>query len=244
MRLLYLLRLWLFFMICVSVFGKGEKQVSSLLKEVHGLCDLVELRLDLMEELDDHILKQIIAQADLPVIVTNRASWEGGRFQGSEQERIAFLEKALEYGANFIDIEFATEEGPRKRLIQTAHNKGAKVILSHHDFEKTPPSDELSTLFDNMVLQDPSVNIIKIVTYASNRLDFLRLAALYPKAKKAGRQLIAFCMGRQGCYSRIYCVHLGSFLTFASIEASLSSAPGQIPVRMMKDILSRIEAVC
>ncbi len=229
-------------MICIPVFGNDEKQITSLLKKIHGLCDIVELRLDLIKGLDSRLLKQIIVQAGLPVIATNRASWEGGGFQGNEDKRIALLEMALECGADFVDIEQATETALKERLFEFAKNLGAQVILSHHDFKKTPSSSQLLALFDNMASQGP--HILKIVTHASNSMDFLRLAMLYPKAEEKGKKLIAFCMGRHGCYSRVFCTYLGSFLTFASIEANLSSAPGQIPARIMKEILSRIDSAC
>ena len=229
-------------MICVPVFGKDIEEIKALAKKAEDFCNILELRIDLIDNIDSMFLKKVMDNLALPVIVTNRASWEGGNFQEGEEERIFLLEKAVEYGADFVDIEYATEKSLRDRIIRLGAKYGTKVILSHHDFEKTPSETELLRLFDNIASEDSQV--IKIVTYASDNLDFLRLCPLYAKAREREKELIAFCMGRQGCYSRIYSINLGALLTFACIERDLSSAPGQIPAKDMRDILLRMDAVC
>src|SRR4051794_26999267 len=65
--------------------------------------DLVELRLDGVAAPD---VAGALAGRTKPVIVTCRASWEGGRFDGSEEERRTILAQALSLGAEFVDIEW------------------------------------------------------------------------------------------------------------------------------------------
>ena len=52
-------------------------------------ADLVELRLDGVADPD---VAGALAGRRLPVIVTCRPAWEGGRFGGSEEERRRLLE--------------------------------------------------------------------------------------------------------------------------------------------------------
>src|SRR5688572_10495079 len=66
-------------------------------------ADLVELRLDLMDRPDPDAA---LAGRTRPVIATCRAAWEGGRFRGSEAERLAILTRALDLGAEYIDLEW------------------------------------------------------------------------------------------------------------------------------------------
>src|SRR6187549_2715994 len=66
-------------------------------------ADMVELRLDGIARPD---VPAALADRRLPAIVTCRAKWEGGRFDGSEDERRSILEQALACGAEFVDIEW------------------------------------------------------------------------------------------------------------------------------------------
>ncbi len=229
-------------MICVPVFGKSFDEVCSRARKAADFCDLLELRLDLIEGLNKELLKEIIKAMPLPVIATNRALWEGGTFKGSEEERIGLLEEAVVSGARFVDVEFATKGNLKRHIKRVAQEYGARLIYSHHDFEKTPPFSQLRGLFEEMVFQ--GADVVKIVTQATDRLDFLELSHLYPMARRLDVDIIAFCMGKKGCYSRLFCMELGAFLSFSALEEGASSAPGQIPVREFRDILSRIRSAC
>ena len=94
-------------------------------------ADLVELRLDLLDRPD---ADAALAGRSRPVIATCRAAWEGGRFQGSEAERLAILTRALALGADYVDLEWkaaaALEHWPAEAR--------ARVVLSSHDFEGVP----------------------------------------------------------------------------------------------------------
>jgi 3-dehydroquinate dehydratase type I len=64
--------------------------------------------------------------------------------------------------------------------------------------------------------------------------DSLRLLSLIPKARAAGREIIAFAMGPAGVWSRVVAPLLGSFLTFAPFTKNRASAPGQLTVNEVK----------
>ena len=66
-------------------------------------ADLVELRLDTVRDLD---LAGALADRTCPVVVTCRPVWEGGRFRGSEEDRHGILRRALELGAEWVDLEW------------------------------------------------------------------------------------------------------------------------------------------
>src|SRR5690242_9436921 len=94
-------------------------------------ADLVELRLDLMDRPDPDAA---LAGRTRPVVVTCRAAWEGGRFQGSEVERLAILARALELGADYVDLEWKAAAA----LAGWPADVRARVVLSHHDFAGVP----------------------------------------------------------------------------------------------------------
>jgi 3-dehydroquinate dehydratase type I len=69
-------------------------------------ADLVELRLDGVRDVD---IAGALRGRRRPVIVTCRPEWEGGRFDGSEEERWGLLAQAARAGAEFVDIEWRAD---------------------------------------------------------------------------------------------------------------------------------------
>ena len=182
-----------------------------------------EVRLDYLEKPD---LRRLFRTLPGPVIATNRPQAEGGRWTGSEADRRALLEEALSFGVRALDVEFATDAAWRQELF--ARRGKTRLILSWHDFSRTPEDAELEDQFTKMLAED--ADILKLVTQAATPADNLRLLALIPRALAAGKEIIAFCMGPLGKWSRVATVFLGGFLTFAPFNPQQASAPGQITV--------------
>jgi 3-dehydroquinate dehydratase type I len=182
-----------------------------------------EMRLDYLEKPD---LRRLFRTLPGPVIATNRPQAEGGRWTGSDADRRTLLEEALSFGVHALDVEFATDAAWRRELF--ARRGKTRLILSWHDFSGTPDDDRLEELFTTMSAED--ADILKLVTYAATPADNLRLLALIPPARAAGKEIIAFCMGPLGKWSRVATVFLGGFLTFAPFNPQQASAPGQITV--------------
>ena len=130
------------------------------MQEASRQSDIVELRLDGLEKI---ALEELLPFTDCPLIVTNRRKEEGGLFSGTEEERISYLEKACEYGATYVDVEWATHEKLRHRLMECSGK--TKVILSYHEPRETPPLDKLLSLWREMSAAGPDV--VKIIPYAN-----------------------------------------------------------------------------
>jgi len=186
-----------------------------------------ELRLDYLEQPD---LPRLFRTRPGKVIATNRLESEGGRWRGSETERRRVLEEALALGADCLDLELAADATWRREL---ASRKGStRIILSWHDFSGTPESSRLEDLLQEMLAAE--ADILKIVTQALEPADNLRVLSLIPSARAAGKEIIAFCMGPLGKWSRVVAPYLGSFLTFAPFSKKGASAPGQVTVNEIK----------
>ena len=214
-------------MICIPIVGPTMDRARKDLDACQNLADIIELRLDLIENFD---LPLLLKEAGKPCIVTNRCKMDGGQFTGTEEERVDILRKAIDLGVDYIDIETST---PGPLLKSILENKGSvKAILSHHDFTRT--ADDLNPLYD-LMSQLPA-DILKIITYATDINDNLHLFRLLARAKKDEKQMIAFCMGEKGEVSRILTVQQGGWLTFGSLETGKESAPGQIPAKTLKHI--------
>src|SRR5262249_5167323 len=138
-------------------------------------ADLVELRLDGTAGID---VAGALADRQRPVIVTCRPRWEGGRFDGGEEERRRMLEEALQRGAEYVDIEW---RAGFDTLLQSAG--GARVVLSMHDFDGVPVD-----LTDRVqAMRGTGAEMIKVAVTARCLSDALCLPAI---ARRGGAVVV------------------------------------------------------
>jgi 3-dehydroquinate dehydratase type I len=221
-------------MICIPIAAARTTQAIEKMERAGPLADLVELRIDRMPDVD---LKRLIAARRIPVIVTNRSRQEGGEFAGTEDERVALLVEAVRLGADYVDIEAATNSALKAMLITALAGGTTRLIASWHDFSGTPSAEILEARLTACMADSPA--IVKIVTHAATAADCLRLLELIPEALRRGQPIAAFCMGKRGKISRIMAPLLGSIISYVSLEPEEASAPGQLTIQEMQTI-SRI----
>jgi 3-dehydroquinate dehydratase-1 len=161
-------------------------------------------------------------------VCTLRPKSEGGVFIGKEDERRLILRLIAEYNPFLLDVEFNAIQKDKK-LASYLRKTKCKLLISWHDFKKTPNESQLKYKFNKMAKFS---DIIKIVTVANSVSDASRLLSLY--SIKSENKIIAFCMGEQGKFSRILCLHLGSPFTYVSLGKAI--APGQFSLREIKSL--------
>lgn len=213
---------------CVSIAEKTPYKVRQTLKIALKKSDYVEVRFDFLNiEQIPETLESI--KKDLNKIVcTLRPKTEGGKFPGNEKERVSILKLIAEYNPFLLDVEFNTlkrNASLRKYLKSTK----TKLLVSWHDFRKTPSSSELKKKMNQMSKFSSNV---KIVSTAKSVNDSNRMLELY--SKKGKNNLISFAMGDLGRISRILCLYLGSPYTYVSLGKPV--APGQFSVDEVKKI--------
>ena len=116
-----------------------------------------------------------------------------------------------------------------KKLASYLKKSKCKLLISWHDFKKTPNESQLKSRLKKM---EKFSNVVKIVTVAKNVSDASRLLSLY--SVKSKNKMVAFCMGDQGKFSRILCLDLGSPFTYVSLGKAI--APGQFSVDEIKSL--------
>lgn len=200
-------------------------------------ADILELRLDLAgirtSELALEIIGKLKEETSLPLIVTNRTPAEGGQWEGSEEARIGLLKELLfsgRAGPDAIDIELSTEEKLRDELIKTAKEQGISVIVSYHDFTKTPSAAEMKKILENAFLT--GADIAKLAVMPQSMQDVLTLLQVTLKAREAKKPICTISMGELGKHTRVIAPLYGSVLTYASVEKA--AAPGQLRADRVK----------
>jgi len=217
-------------MICAPILErKFESVLESAKKAVDLGADIIEFRIDALEDPDTDEIQNIIAEIDHPLIATNRVKSEGGFFNGSEEERISILIKAAKY-ADIVDIELQTGTELQEKVIKASKS----TIVSYHDFKKTPTFKEL---WDVVVKEKEIGDIAKFAVMPNNTGDTLTVLKVLSKVSNT----IGIAMGDIGKYTRVVSPIFGSPITFASIGNE--SAPGQLDIQTTKYILQKLAVI-
>uniref|UniRef100_A0A7N0TGI3 Shikimate dehydrogenase n=1 Tax=Kalanchoe fedtschenkoi TaxID=63787 RepID=A0A7N0TGI3_KALFE len=192
-------------------------------------ADLVELRIDYLKRFSpQQDLPILIKRSPLPTLVTYRPKWEGGEYEGDDNSRLEALRLAMELGADYIDVELKVASEFFKS-IGDKKPENVKIIVSSHNYEFTPSTEELGNLVAK--IQATGADIVKIATTA---LDITDSARVFQMLAHSQVPTIGLVMTERGLISRILAPKFGGYLTFGTLEAGVVSAPGQPTV---KDLL-------
>jgi 3-dehydroquinate dehydratase-1 len=115
-------------------------------------------------------------------------------------------------------------------LIKFAKKQNCRVIISFHDFKKTPSKEELDAIVNSCFSQ--GADIAKIACMANSHRDSVRLLSLLDSDKT----VLPIGMGEKGRITRVAAPLMGSPFTFASLLKDDNTAPGQYCKESLKQI--------
>ncbi len=196
-----------------------------LIRGVEQFVDLFEVRIDFIGD----GWQELAGRLRKPWIACNRIADEGGRWEGDEKGRISELLKAVDLGADIVDLELETSNLDE---IVGIIGKKSKCILSFHELEKTPPVNEMREIVHRQL--EAGADICKVITTARRFEDNLAVLQLIAEFRKT--RVVSFAMGPLGFTSRVLCPLVGGDFIYASIERGIESAPGQITARELRKI--------
>jgi len=217
--------------ICVSISSTDTSELLGRAQRAERLAaDLIEVRLDKLRS--PRGLSKVARSVEKPLIATNRSVSDRGSFDGSEADRVKELFSAVEDGFSYVDIELRTPTLPK--TINAFQERGARIILSHHDFFRTPTISTLQSTREELERYEP--DICKIVTTAKSSDDNLTVMNLLTQKSETGTPLVSFAMGHTGVWSRVMAPYCGAAFTYASLERGLETAPGQPTISDLRSI--------
>ncbi|MGL4336709.1 MAG: type I 3-dehydroquinate dehydratase [Turicibacter sp.] len=230
--------------ICVPLVGKTNEDIMTEALALNGLkLDLVEWRVDHYEHVEDLAkVKDILATLrnelkETPILFTFRSKKEGGEKEVSN-EFYAQLNKeiAATKMVDLVDVELFTGDDIVRDIVESAHTSGVKVVMSNHDFFKTPAQAEIVSRLCKM--QELNADLPKIAVMPQSAKDVLTLLAATEEManEHAKTPIITMSMGGLGLVSRLAGETFGSALTFGA--AKKASAPGQIAVEELSQVLT------
>ena len=181
-------------------------------------------------------LKDSIA---VPVVFTVRPPREGGFYPGTEDERVAILRLAIDSGVSWIDLESSIEDSKLTDMLNAAKGKGSKIILSSHDINGTPNSEDIASFVrDN----GEKADLVKFCSTAHSHLDALQIVDAAIELKGEGVDYSVMAVNSGGDWARIHAPVLGVSMVYAtlSMEHRISDK-GLINVRDLRDAWTLLE---
>ncbi len=237
-----------------------EKPLETSRKAAEMGADILEIRLDLLGirdlEIAAETIRKVKSETGLPVILTNRSVMEGGKWEGKEDDRIELLTNllstnlrstnllstnllSLKDGPDAVDIELSAGREVRDQVIKAAKACGKTVIVSSHNFSKTPAFQEMKTILEEAFLV--GADIAKLAVMPHSKRDVLDLLRVTLDARETGNAVCTIAMGKLGKHTRVTAPFYGSVLTYAAVDSGISVAPGQFQVDEVKKIMELLE---
>lgn len=236
--------------IIVPIVGKTREEILAAAASFAGVhYDIVEWRADWFEDLgDEKKVEEMLgdlrrALGNRPVLFTIRTAGEGGQAAVGPGQYASLNICAARSGfADLVDVELFSGEGVVRQILDEAHAAGVKVVLSSHDFEKTPDEEVLLGRLCRM--QALGADILKIAVMPQTGRDVLTLLSATERMVTgyADRPVITMSMGGTGLISRLCGESLGSACTFGAVGRA--SAPGQMEAGALHTILQLIHENC
>lgn len=215
-------------MICISL---DERWGLGFLKSLIDI-EFAEIRMDRMN-LSDIDIKEIFSQPKR-LIATCRPGYL------NEKKRANYLLNAIEAGASYVDIELEADSRLRRSIIELARIKGCNIIISYHDYEKTPSEDAICGIIRLCFAE--GADIAKIACKVNSTVDAARLIGILGK-KDFENRLIVVGMGDMGRIVRVVAPFFGGIFTYASFDMGKETAEGQIEITRLKKIMEVFNSV-
>ena len=147
---------------CVSIGEKNPKKLKIILKKALSKSDFAEIRFDYLKKSDIPIVLENSKKSLSRCVCTSRPKSEGGLFIGKEDERKSILRLIAEYNPFLLDVEFNTLKKDQK-LRQYLKKSKTVILVSWHDFKKTPNIKKLNSTLKEMRKFSNHVKIVTVV---------------------------------------------------------------------------------
>ncbi len=198
-----------------------------------GAVDFLELRVDAFAPAPEELIRAA-ARLRHPLIVTVRGGAEGGAGSLSAKRRRDLYSRFLPL-AIAIDIELnaCRSFGP---IIDAAKSQGAAVILSSHNFRKTPLKRDLAKRLQRAL--DSGADVFKLASFASSIDDLARLLGLFSAPSPIPLSIMG--MGPYGKASRLVLARAGSVLNYGYLDRP--QVPGQWEAAVLKQRIHELFA--
>ncbi len=208
-------------MICISVTPESRQLAKVDIYNAANQCDLVEVCLDRLHKEPD--VKDMISGSKKPVLISCRPPHEGGKFDGTEDERLALLRQAIIAGPDYVELDPVTAMkiprfGKTQRVISFA--------------SMTRPLNDVEEAFEEATRC--KADVVKF-TWPTETLESA-WPLLAVVSQKRMLPVVGLGLGRSGLTFSLLGRKYGSPWIYAALEKGMEAFPGQPTVGELDDV--------
>lgn len=196
----------------------------SSLKKANKIADIIEIWFDELVDLDQKNIRLIIETTQKPLI------YKVSKLNEKTLNSILATGKIA-----YLDLDLSTKQSVIRKI--KGNYPKMKLIISHHDFEKTPGLKKLQRLATKILKK--GADIIKIATKATKPEDSLTMLSLLGHLSARKKTAICLCMGSHGQLTRLTGHLFGNYLMYAPTGEAQKTAIGQITAIKLRKILDQ-----
>jgi len=206
-------------------------ELQRLLLDAQDSADLIEIWLDKIKKLDEDKIQKIVEIVQKPLILNLKKRKEGGLSRLGDQKRVQLLQFAASLGVDFVDADLELPAELLKNLKKSC--KKTQLILSFHDFKKTPKIEDLRKLATKA--WKFKADIVKLVGTAQKFDDCSPIFQISWELAKRKKKFLTMGMGECGEPTRVITPLIGGLGMFAPIHKKDATAAGQLTVAELRE---------
>jgi 3-dehydroquinate dehydratase/shikimate dehydrogenase len=208
-------------MICISIAQESRRlALADMLNAARLGGDLLEVRLDCFEKAPD--VGELLAVKPRPVIMSCRRVQDGGRWQGTEADRLALLRQCLVSRADYVEIELDVAD-------QIRPFPPAQRVISYTNLRETP--DHLADIYAEA--QTKRADVVKLVTLVRTPEEAWPLVQILAKP---ALPTVVVGLGKLGVMLNLLGKKVGAPWTYAALERGMEAYPGQATISDLKQV--------
>lgn len=208
-------------MICVVILQASRRMAMADMANAPGLgAGMVEVRLDAFDQTPDP--GDLVAVKRTPVLMSCRRPADGGRWKGSENDRLVMLRQAVLARPDYIELD-------PDAAAQVRPFPGVKRVVAYT--QTTDPPDDLGPVLARLMAAKPDV--IKLTCRADTLADtvaLLRARASVPVP------LVLTGLGAGAMTLALIGPKMGAPWAEAAAERGAEDYPGQPTVAMLREV--------
>jgi 3-dehydroquinate dehydratase-1 len=216
---------------CLPIIKRTRREVQITIEENLERYRYFEVWLDYITDMDPGFAASLVGlYPHRLIMVTRRQNFEPCKL-GAEVRFDILKTLSRKHVLVDLDISSQVEEVTRSQ----AERLSLKTILSYHNYKQTPSDTELRSITSR--ISGWGAHITKISTFCAIQRDALRLLSLLIDLREAGRRCVVLGMGKHGVITRVFGPQWGNEVSFAPVDTTQRSAPGQLALDKLDSIM-------
>ncbi|QQL44519.1 type I 3-dehydroquinate dehydratase [Sulfuriroseicoccus oceanibius] len=223
----------------VTTINNADDLAFARTADLPSLCDVLEIRLDGLQETPLELSELQSLHATTPLILTARREDEGAFSPMSDAARIDAIHQTLLQDA-MVDLEFRTLNSTAKspaltRLLEAMKNNGNTIVMSYHDFNGVPDEAQIR---DHLACAREHRAITKIAATVNSTTQLQLWTERLAQLECSNQRFSFMGMGKFGMATRLIAASAGSELNYGFIQSA--SVPGQWPAKLLKATIAKL----